>query len=47
MTVRHPEKVNKISNPVPRKPAWIRVKAPTSNLFKITNNIVLHLKSHK
>ena len=40
MTVRHPEKVNKISNPVPRKPAWIRVKAPTSNLFNITNNIV-------
>ena len=40
MTVRHPEKVNKISNPVPRKPAWIRVKAPTSNLFKTTNNIV-------
>ena len=40
MVVRHPEKVNKISNPVPRKPAWIRVKAPTSNLFRITNDIV-------
>ncbi len=40
MTVRHPEKVNKISNPVPRKPAWIRVKAPTSNLFKTTSDIV-------
>ena len=40
MTVRHPEKVNNISNPVPRKPAWIRVKAPTSNLFKTTNDII-------
>ena len=40
MTVRHPEKVNNISNPVPRKPAWIRVKAPTSNLFRTTNDIV-------
>ena len=40
MTVRHPEKVNKLSNPVPRKPSWIRVKAPTSNLFKITNDII-------
>ena len=40
MVVRHPEKVNKISNPVPRKPAWIRVKAPTSNLFKTTNDII-------
>ena len=40
MTVRHPEKVNKISNPVPKKPAWIRVKAPTSNLFRNTNDIV-------
>ena len=40
MTVRHPEKVNNISNPIPRKPAWIRVKAPTSNLFKTTNDIV-------
>ena len=27
---RHPEKINKPDNPSPRKPAWIRVKAPTS-----------------
>ena len=40
MVVRHPEKVNNISNPIRRKPAWIRVKAPTSNLFKTTNKIV-------
>jgi len=40
MTVRHPEKIHKISNPVPRKPSWIRVKAPTSNSFKFTSDIV-------
>jgi len=38
--IRHPEKVNKKSNPIPKKPSWIRVKAPTSKLFKITNEIV-------
>ena len=27
---RHPEKAKKPDNPSPRKPAWIRVKAPTS-----------------
>ena len=40
MTVRHPEKIHKISNPIPRKPSWIRVKAPTSNSFKFTSDIV-------
>jgi lipoic acid synthetase len=28
--VRHPEKARRPDNPSPRKPAWIRVKAPTS-----------------
>lgn len=27
--LRHPEKQKRADNPVPRKPAWIRVKAPT------------------
>ena len=40
MTVRHPEKVNKKSNPIPKKPNWIRVKAPTSSLFEKTKKIV-------
>ena len=40
MTVRHPEKIHKKSNPIPRKPSWIRVKAPTSNSFKFTSEIV-------
>ena len=40
MTVRHPEKIHKKPNPIPRKPSWIRVKAPTSNSFKFTSDIV-------
>ena len=40
MTIRHPEKIHKKSNPIPRKPSWIRVKAPTSNSFKFTSDIV-------
>ena len=38
--VRHPEKINRISNPIPKKPSWIRVKAPTSKFFKATNKIL-------
>jgi len=29
-TIRHPEKIHRPDNPSPRKPDWIRVKAPTS-----------------
>jgi len=29
-TIRHPEKIHRPDNPSPRKPEWIRVKAPTS-----------------
>ena len=46
MTVRHPEKIHKKSNPIPRKPSWIRVKAPTSNLFKFTSDIIKKNKSN-
>lgn len=38
--VRHPEKINRVSNPIPKKPSWIRVKAPTSSIFKSTNKII-------
>ena len=38
--VRHPEKINKQSNPILKKPSWIRVKAPTSKFFKSTNQIL-------
>jgi len=38
--IRHPEKINKKSNPIPRKPSWIRVKAPISEIFNSTNRIL-------
>ena len=38
--VRHPEKIFRVSNPIPKKPSWIRVKAPTSKFFKSTNKIL-------
>ena len=38
--IRHPEKINRVSNPIPKKPSWIRVKAPTSKFFKSTNKII-------
>ncbi|MSO70744.1 MAG: lipoyl synthase [Alphaproteobacteria bacterium] len=31
--LRHPEKRDRPDNPSPRKPSWIRVKAPTSPMF--------------
>ena len=31
--LRHPEKRNRPDSPIPRKPAWIRVKAPTSRAY--------------
>ena len=40
MTIRHPEKLHRKINPIPKKPEWIRVKAPISNLFKETSNIL-------
>ena len=38
--IRHPEKVFRTSNPIPKKPSWIRVKAPTSKIFKSTDKIL-------
>ena len=38
--IRHPEKINRVSNTIPKKPPWIRVKAPTSKFFKSTNKII-------
>jgi lipoic acid synthetase len=37
---RHPEKAHKPDNPVRRKPAWIRVKAPVSRAYHETRRIV-------
>jgi lipoic acid synthetase len=38
--VRHPEKAHRPDNPQPKKPAWIRVKAPTSEGYRKTRDIM-------
>ena len=37
---RHPEKAHRPDNPQPKKPDWIRVKAPTSEGYKKTRDIL-------
>ena len=37
---RHPEKAHRADNPSPRKPPWIRVKAPTSRGFFETSKVI-------
>jgi len=37
---RHPEKAHKPDNPIQRKPAWIRVKAPVSRGYQQTRAVV-------
>lgn len=41
--VRHPEKMRKPDNPIKRKPAWIRVKAPVSRQFNETKELMRDL----
>jgi lipoyl synthase len=43
---RHPEKAGKPDNPVPRKPAWIRVKAPTSPEYHATRRLIREHRLH-
>ena len=38
--LRHPEKRNRPDSPIQRKPAWIRVKAPTSKEYFATRDTV-------
>jgi lipoyl synthase len=42
--VRHPEKAGKPDNPAPKKPAWIRVKAPVSPEYHETRRLMRELK---
>ncbi len=42
-TVRHPEKIGRKDNPIPRKPPWIRVRAPVSPAYGETRKIVRDL----
>ena len=38
--IRHPEKANRPDNPIQRKPAWIRVKAPTHPVYHETKALI-------
>ncbi len=44
--VRHPEKAHKPDNPSPRKPDWIRVKAPTSREYGETRRLIRENNLH-
>ena len=37
---RHPEKAHRPDNDQPKKPSWIRVKAPTSAGYKLTREVI-------
>jgi lipoic acid synthetase len=39
-TARHPEKAHRPDNPIQRKPAWIRVKAPTHPVYHETRELM-------
>src|SRR5215471_990452 len=41
---RHPEKPDRPDSPIPRKPAWIRVKAPISHEYEQTRALMRRLK---
>ncbi len=45
-TLRHPEKRNRPDSPVPRKPPWIRVKAPVSKGYHETRNTIRRHRLH-
>ena len=42
--LRHPEKAHRPDNPAPKKPDWIRVKAPNSREFFETRDLMRQLK---
>ena len=42
--LRHPEKAHRPDNPIQRKPAWIRVKAPVSPEYNETRRLMRELK---
>ena len=37
---RHPEKAHRPDNPIPRKPDWIRVRAPNSPEYAETKRLM-------
>ena len=45
-TMRHPEKAHRPDNPIQRKPAWIRVKAPTHPVYHETRALMRENRLH-
>jgi lipoic acid synthetase len=43
---RHPEKAHRPDNPLQRKPAWIRVKAPTHPVYQETRDLMRGHRLH-
>ena len=46
MKPRHPEKINKPSSPIHRKPNWIRTRLTNSSIYNNTKKIVKENKLH-
>ena len=46
IALRHPEKAALPDNPSPRKPPWIRVKAPTSPEYQATRRLIREHRLH-
>jgi len=44
--LRHPEKAHRPDNPIARKPAWIRVKAPTHPVYHETRALMRQNRLH-
>jgi lipoic acid synthetase len=45
-TLRHPEKAHRPDNPIQRKPAWIRVKAPNHPVYHETRALMRENRLH-
>ena len=43
ITLRHPEKAHRPDSPIPRKPDWLRVKAPGSPEYQATRRLMREL----
>ena len=46
LAARHPEKAGRPDNPSPRKPSWIRVRAPGSPEYHATRRLMRELNLH-
>jgi lipoic acid synthetase len=43
IALRHPEKAHRPDSPIPRKPDWLRVKAPGSSEYQVTRRLMREL----